>query len=110
MTVKALRERDARRLAERLNPAPTPEETEAARHTMRLFYRFAAAYYNAETLYNMRSATQEQKATAGAKADKAYKRAAEALKAYNLIIDIPGLYPIIDETNGANFTLGHWYI
>ena len=109
MTIKELRLKDVARLARRLNPNPTPEELETAKKTMRMFYRFAAAHYN-EFLTHQESRTPEAiKEEAARKCKAAYKRAAAALEKYNLVIDIPGLYPIIDEKSGANWTMGHWY-
>lgn len=109
MTIKEMRERDAVKMAQRLSAEPTPAEIEAARHALRLFYKFGAAYLNSFYIDNDRSATERQIAAADAKEDKAYKKAAEALKPYNLKICCPGLYPVIDELNGCNFTYGHYY-
>ena len=110
MTIKEMREKDVLRLAERQNQNPTPEAIEEARHTMRLFYRFAAAYYSSFMIDNDRRSSQAAKDAAEAKEEKAHKRAAEALAKYDLRISCPGLYPIIEETNGANFTYGHYYV
>ena len=109
MNIKELREKDARRLAERINPDPTLEEINEARQAMRKFYFFAAAYMRSFYTEQDRNASQAEKAAADEKSERAYKRATAALKKYNLIIDIPGLYPTIDETNGANFTRGYFY-
>lgn len=109
MTIKELRAKDAARLAERLNPNPTPDQIEEATKTMRMFYRFAAAYYN-EFLTHQESRTPEAiKEEATRKCKAAYKKAAAALAKYDLYISLPGLYPIIDEKSGANWTMGHWY-
>ena len=109
MTIKELRNRDAARLAARLNQNPTPEQIEEATKAMRAFYRFAAAYLTSFYTEQSRTATQEAKEAADAKSERAYKRAAAALAKYDLYISLPGLYPIIDEKSGANFTMGHWY-
>ena len=110
MNIKAMREKDARRLAERLTADPTLEEIEAASKAMRKFYIFAAAYQRSFYTEQSRTASEAEKAAADEKSVKAYRKAAEALKAYKLKISLPGLYPIIEETNGANFTYGHFYI
>ena len=113
MNIKTLRERDADRLAQKINPNPTPEEInrdrDAARHALRLFYRFAAAYSNSFYVEQDRNASEAEKAAADEKSEKAYKRAADALKPYKLKIACPGLYPIIEELTGAHFTMGHYY-
>lgn len=109
MTVKEMRQKDAARLAARLNQNPTPEQIEEATKAMRAFYRFAAAYLNSFYTEQSRTATKEAKEAADAKSERAYKRAAAALAKYDLYISLPGLYPIIDEKSGANFTMGHWY-
>lgn len=109
MTIAAMRKKDVLRLAERLNPAPTPEEIKAAEKTMRAFYRFAAAYLRSFYTEQSRTATQAEKEAADAKSTSAHKRAKQALAKYNLYISLPGLYPIIDERTGANWTMGHWY-
>lgn len=109
MTIAQLREKDARRLAERITAEPTPEEIETARHTMRLYYRFVAAYQRSFYTEQSREATEAEKNEADRKSDNAHRRAAEALKGYNLKISCPGLYPIIEEKSGANFTSGHFY-
>lgn len=109
MTIAEMRKKDVARLAKRLNQEPTPEEIEAAAKTMRAFYRFAAAYSASFYTEQSRTATQAAKEAADAKSERAYKRAAAALAKYNLYISLPGLYPIIDEKSGANFTMGHWY-
>lgn len=108
MTIKELRERDAARLAARIDE-PTAENLNNARHAMRLYYLFVAAYQRSFYTEQDRNATQAQKAEADAKSEKTYKRASEALKPYGVRIDCPGLYPIIDDMNGANFTHGHFY-
>lgn len=109
-TIKEMRTRDAVKLAERLTKDPTPEEITEAVKTMRKFYRFAAAYYSAFTVNNMRSTSEAEKEAADAKSERAYKRAAEALKRYNLRISCPGLYPIIEDAETRiNFTYGHYY-
>ena len=82
---------------------------EAARHALRLFYLFAAAYQRSFYTEQERNATEAQKAEADAKSEKAYRRAAEALKPYGVRICCPGLYPIIDDNAGNNFTYGHYY-
>jgi hypothetical protein len=110
MTIAELRKKDVLKLAERLTPTPTPEEITAAEKTMRAFYRFAAAYQRSFYTEQSRTATQAEKDEADAKSERAYKRAAAALKKYNLYIDIPGLLPIIDEKSGAHWTMGHWYL
>jgi len=107
-TIKELREKDANKLAERLNPNPAPEEIEKARHTMRLFYIFASAYYK-NFIMQQESKNPAAKAAANERSNKTYKSAAEALKTYGLKIDLPGLYPVIDDENGHNFTFGFWY-
>lgn len=109
MNIKTLRERDALRLAQRMNPNPGEAEQEAARHALRLFYNFVAAYQRSFYTEQNRTASQADRNRADAKSENAYKRASEALKPYNLIIDCPGLYPIIDDVNGANFTYGYFY-
>ena len=108
MTIKELRERDAARLAARIDE-PTAENLNNARHAMRLYYLFVAAYQRSFYTAQDRNATQAQKDEADTKSDKTYKRASEALKPYGVRIDCPGLYPIIDDMNGANFTHGHFY-
>lgn len=110
MTIKELRNRDAARLAARLNQNPTPAQLEEATKAMRAFYRFAAAYLASFYTEQNRNATQEAKEAADAKSERAYKKAAAALAKYDLYIALPGLYPIIDEKSGANWTMGHWYI
>lgn len=109
MNIRECRERDAIRLASRDTKNPDAEQIEKARHALRLFYRFAAAYLKSFYTSQDRNATPAERARADEKSERAYKRAAEALAAYNLKIDCPGLYPIIDETTGANFTRGHYY-
>lgn len=109
MTIKELRLKDVARLAARLNPNPTPDQIEEATKTMRMFYRFAAAYMRESMLYQESRTPEAIKEEATRKCKAAYKRAAAALEKYNLVIDIPGLYPIIDEKSGANWTMGHWY-
>lgn len=109
MTIAEMRKKDVLKLAERLNPEPTPEEIKAAEKTMRAFYRFAAAYLRSFYTEQSRTATQAEKEAADAKSERAYKRAAAALEKYNLIISLPGLYPIIDEKSGASWSMGHWY-
>jgi hypothetical protein len=113
MNIKTLRERDADRLAQRLNPNPTPAEInrdrDAARHALRLFYRFAAAYNNSFYISQNSSASDAEKAAADEKSEKAYKRASEALKPYGVKISCPGLYPIMEDFNGVNFSYGHYY-
>ena len=109
-TIKEMRTRDALRLAERLTADPTPEEIEAANKAMRKFYIFAAAYQRSFYTEQNRNASEAEKAAADDKSDKAYKRAAEALKPYKLKIALPGLFPIIEEMNGAHWTMGHYYL
>lgn len=113
MNIHQLRERDADKLAQRLNPNPTPAEInkdrDAARHALRLFYRFAAAYSNSFYTSQDSNASEAEKAAADAKSEKAYKRASEALKPYGVKISCPGLYPIIEDLNGVNFSYGHYY-
>lgn len=109
MTIKELREKDALRLAQRENPNPTPEQIETARHTMRLYYNFARAYYDSFIINQDSKATQAQKISTEEKAAKRFYKASEALKKYNLCVCCPGLYPIIDDVNGQNFTYGHFY-
>lgn len=109
MTIAELRKKDVLKLAERLNPEPTPEEIEAAEKTMRAFYRFAAAYLRSFYTEQSRTATQAEKEAADAKSERAYKRASAALEKYNLVIALPGLYPIIDEKSGAWWSMGYWY-
>ena len=110
MTIKELREKDAIRLARRLIADPNPEQIEAAKKAMRKFYRFAAAnktsffVSNDSELYSEKAA-----AAADRKCEKAEKAAAEALKVYGLKISTPGLYPIIEELNGTNFSNGYYY-
>lgn len=108
-SIRELRENDARRLAERLAADPTPAELEAAKHTMRQFYIFAARYQRSFYTEQDREATEAQKRAADQNSENAYRRAAESLAKYRLKISTPGLYPIIEETNGANFTYGYWY-
>jgi len=60
-------------------------------------------------LDNDRRASQAARDAAEAREEQTHKRAKEALAKYNLRISCPGLYPIIDEANGANFTYGHYY-
>lgn len=108
-TIKEMRNIDILRLAQRKNENPTPEEMEAARQTMKYFYLFAAAYNRSFYTNQDRNATPEERKKADAKSEKAYKRAAENLKKYSLKISCPGLYPIIEELNGCNFTYGHYY-
>ena len=109
LTIKELREKDAARLAAIQNPNPTPAELETARHAMRLYYRFVAAYQRSFYTEQSREATAAEKVAADNKSYKSYERAAEALKPYGLKIEAPGLYPIIDYKNGVNFTYGHFY-
>ena len=113
MTIAELRRRDVLRLVERRTTDATAAEIEAetkeARHTMTLFYRFVTAYQRSFYTEQDRNATQAEKDRADEKSEKAYKRAAESLKKYDLRISCPGLYPIIDETSGANFTMGFYY-
>lgn len=113
MTIKQMRERDADRLAQKINPNPTPAEInrdrDAARHALRLFYRFAAAYSNSFYISQNRNASEAEKAAADEKSEKAYKRASEALKPYGVKISCPGLYPIIENDDRTNFTYGHYY-
>lgn len=108
LTIHEMRERDAAKLAERLNPNPTPAEIETARHALRLFYIFAAAYYKA-FLVHQDSDSQTERAAADERSEKTYKKAVEALKPYKLKIDLPGLYPVIEDYNNINFTFGHFY-
>lgn len=108
LSIKELRERDAARLAARIDE-PTPEQIKEAEHVLRLFYRFAAAYSNSFYVEQDRNASEAEKAAADEKSEKAYKRAADALKPYKLKIACPGLYPIIEELTGAHFTMGHYY-
>lgn len=108
-TIKELRAQDARRLAERLNQAPTAEEIETATKAIRAFYRFAAAYQASFYTEQSRTASEADKARADAKSNRAYKRAADLLKPYGVKISLPGLYPIIEELNGVNFTYGYFY-
>ena len=108
-TIKQMREADAVRLAARIDNDPTPEAIEEARHTMRLYYRFVAAYQREFYTMNESRTTKAQKDEATAKKRKAYKSASEALKKYSIVICCPGLYPILDDENGANFTTGHFY-
>lgn len=109
MTVQQMRAKDVIKLAERISATPDQEQIDEATHTMNLFYRFAAAYQRSFYTEQSRTASQEEKDEADAKSERAYRRAAEALKNYNLKISLPGLYPIIEETNGVNFTYGHYY-
>lgn len=109
MKISECRERDAIRMARRETPNPDAAQIEKARHALRLFYRFAAAYSAAFYTEQDRTASAAEKVKADEKSEKAYKRAAAALAAYGLKIECPGLYPIIDETSGANFTHGHYY-
>lgn len=107
-SIKELREQDAARLAARIDN-PTSENLNNARHAMRLYYRFAAAYQASFYTSQNRNATPTQREEADAKSERAYKRASDALKPYGVRIDCPGLYPTIDDENGANFTRGFWY-
>lgn len=113
MTIKQMRERDADRLAQKINPNPTPAEInrdrDAARHALRLFYRFAAAFQASFFTEQDRNASEAEKAAADEKSEKAYKRASEALKPYGVKISCPGLYPIIENDDRTNFTYGHYY-
>ncbi len=109
MTIKQLREKEAERLAARKNANPTQEDLEKARHTMRLFYIFASAYKNSFYTEQNRKATQRQKDEADERSNKTYKKAVDALKAYNLKISLPGLDPIIEETSGQNWSYCHYY-
>lgn len=109
MTVKELRQRDALRLARRQEDEPTPEQIKEAEHVLRLFYRFAAAYSNSFYVEQNRNASEAEKAAADEKSEKAYKRASEALKPYGVKISCPGLYPILEDFNGVNFSYGHFY-
>ena len=108
-SIKESRERDAVRLAERQNENPTPEQIEEARRTMTKYYRFVAAYQRSFYTEQSRTASEAEKAAADDKSERAHKRAAEALKNYRLRISCPGLYPIIEEENGINFTYGYFY-
>ena len=90
MTIKELRNRDAARLAERLNQNPTPAQLEEATKAMRAFYRFSAAYLASFYTEQNRNATQEAKEAADAKSERAYKKAAAALAKYDLYIALPG--------------------
>ena len=108
-TIKELRAADALKLAERLNPDPTPAEIETATKAMRAYYRFCAAYQASFYTEQSRDASEAEKAAADLKSERAYKRATDALKPYKLKIDVPGLYPIIDNLSGSNFTYGHFY-
>lgn len=107
-TIKELRAADALKLAQRLNPEPTAAEIETATKAMRAFYRYVFAF-QAAFYIEMNHGTPEEVEAAEAKQERAHKRAADALKPYKLKIDHPGLYPIIDELSGANFTQGHYY-
>lgn len=109
LTIKELRIKEAARLAARKNPNPTPADLEAAAHTMRIFYRFASAYLNSFYISNNRNSSPAAVSEADEKSEKAYKRAAEALKAYNIKISLPGLYSILDDSNGCNFSYCHYY-
>lgn len=108
-SIRELREQDARRLAERLAADPTPAELEAAKKAMRKFYLFAARYQRSFYTSQDREATEAQRRAADQNSENAYRSAKEALAKYRLKISTPGLYPIIEETNGTNFTYGHWY-
>lgn len=109
MTIKELRERDAARLAARIDN-PTPENLNNARHAMRLYYLFVAAYQRSFYTEQDRNATRAQKDEADAKSEKAHKRALDALKPYGVRITCPGLYPYIEEIGThRNFTSGHFY-
>lgn len=108
LTIKELREKDAARLAARQNPNPTPEEIETARHAMRLYYIFVSAYQKS-FFTEQEHGTPDEIRQADERSEKTYKSAAEALKPYGVKISTPGLYPIIDDMNGANFTYGHFY-
>jgi len=109
MNIKELRAKDARKLAEKLNNEPTPEEIETATKALRAFYRFAAAYLASFYTEQSRTASAADKVRADEKSERAYKRAAGLLKPYGVRINCPGLYPIIDNANGTNFTYGHYY-
>lgn len=113
LSIKQLREKDADRLAQIENPNPTPAEMRAtmekARHALRLYYRFVAAFQNSFFTSQDREATAEERQKADEKSEKAFLKASEALKPYGLKIDCPGLYPIIDYVDGRNFTHGHFY-
>jgi len=109
MTIKELRKKDVLKLAHRNAADPTPEEINKAAHTMRLFYNFASAYYNNFLINQERNASAYQKKEADDRNKKTYKKACEALKDYNLVIELPGLYPIIEDKSGYNFTFGFFY-
>lgn len=113
MTIAELRRRDVLRLVERrtadATAAEIETETKEARHTMTLFYRFAAAYQRSFYTEQDRNATQAEKDRADEKSEKAYKRAAESLKKYGLKISCPGLYPIIEHESGGHWSMGHFY-
>ena len=109
MTIKEMRNKDVLRLAKTLTTDPTAAEIEKAAKAMRAFYRFSAAYLASFYTEQSRTATQAQKAEADNKSEKAYKRAADLLSVYNMRISCPGLYPIIEHTNGMNFSYGYFY-
>lgn len=108
-TIKELRRQEAARLAARKNQNPTPADLEAAAHTMRIFYRFAATYLRSFYVSQDRRSSEAARTEADEKSERSFKRAAEALAAYNLKISLPGLYPIIEEANGSNFSYCHYY-
>lgn len=108
-TIKELRAQDAERIARRNNPNPTPEEIETAKKIMRQFYYFASLYSNNFYINQDRNAKPEEIEESDKKLNKAYKKACENLKKYDLYIALPGLYPIIEEKNGAHFTMCHYY-
>lgn len=108
-TIKEMRQADALRLAQRVSEEPTTEEVEAATKAMRAFYRFCGAYLAEFYVDQNRASTEAQRKEATDKMERAYKRATDLLKPYGCVIDIPGLNPIIDDINGRNFTMGHFY-
>jgi len=108
-TIKEMRENDAVKLAEKLNPNPTPEEIEKARHALRLYYRFTGYYQTAFYVSQERTATESQRENADSKSDRAFERAKKALWPYGVEIRCPGLYPCLDNVDGTSFTYGHFY-
>ena len=85
LTIKEMREKDAARLAAILNPEPTPEEIETARHAMRLYYIFVSVYQR--SFYTEQEhGTPDEIRRADERSEKTYKSAAEALKPYGVKI------------------------
>ena len=108
LTIKELREKDAARLAAKIDN-PTPENLENARHAMRLYYKFTGYYQAAFYTSQNRNATQTEIKKADDKSERAFIRASKALKPYGVEIRCPGLYPVLDNQDGTSFTYGYFY-